>query len=270
MADHFEALMRATLAGVPGNPEGYAFYRDPEGGEAAIRATCSTNGHAGWTRCIYNLTQQPADKVRAAIAFFRQHNCPVKARIVPDGFSPAQADVLTELGLRHIGFHAVMWAPLAELPSPSLAGAPALPAGTEIRPARTAEEVEAHIDLQLRPYKVPVAEVDSLRPLRRPWWALPSLRFYTAYVDGAPAAQAILYAADGIGLLASASTLPEYRGRGLQTALIRHRIAEARALGCEFIIGAADFESSSRTNQMACGLHMAYTAAWWTERAAGL
>ena len=70
-----------------------------------------------------------------------------------------------------------------------------------------------------------------------------------------------------IAYLESAGTLTAYRHRGLQRALIRQRIADATKLGCRVIIGGADFENESRTNQMACGLTVAYLAAVWAQRA---
>ena len=85
--------------------------------------------------------------------------------------------------------------------------------------------------------------------------------------DGHPAARAILHWREEIAYLESAGTLTAYRGRGLQRALIRRRIADATKLGCRVMIGGADFENESRTNQMACGLTVAYLAAVWTQRA---
>jgi hypothetical protein len=43
-------------------------------------------------------------------------------------------------------------------------------------------------------------------------------------------------------------------------------MADAIAQGCRIIIGGAEFENESRTNQMACGLSVAYTAAIWQQR----
>jgi hypothetical protein len=73
--------------------------------------------------------------------------------------------------------------------------------------------------------------------------------------------QAILHWREDIAYLESAGTLAGYRHRGLQRALIRRRIADATKLWCRVIIGGVDFENESRTNQMACGLTVAYLAA---------
>jgi len=252
LAGHSESLMRASLT-APGNSQGYAFYRD-----GTIRAHCSTNPYAAWATCAYHLNQQTAEKVRAAIAFFREHHVPAKVRIVPDGFNPAQADVLTELGLRHIGFHTILWSPLPACGETDQR--------IDIREATSPEQIDAHIRIQVSAHGVPENMIDSFLPLRRPWWNLPQLKFYLAYVDGVPAAQAILDCNGEIAYLAAAGTLPAYRRRGLQTALVRRRLLDAQNRGCKVVFGASDFENNSRTNQMAAGLQVAYTAAWWIER----
>jgi len=61
-----------------------------------------------------------------------------------------------------------------------------------------------------------VARVASARPGRR----------YLARVDGEPAAAASLESIDGKHLLCGDCTRPQFRGRGLQKALIRRRLAD--------------------------------------------
>jgi GNAT superfamily N-acetyltransferase len=136
----------------------------------------------------------------------------------------------------------------------------------DIREVSTLPEMDAHIDIQLGVYGVPPEIIDRLRPLRRTWLGSVGRRFYLGYVDGRPAAEAALYWRDDVAYLESAGTLPEYRRRGLQSALIQRRIADATALGCRVIFGGADFENPSRVNQMACGLGVAYTTAIWRQR----
>jgi hypothetical protein len=252
IAESVESLIAHSLQ-VPGNPEGYALFRD-----GPIRAMLSTNPHAGWATQTYGLTQRPADAVGPVIEFFNAHRVPACVRIVPDGFTAAHADALSAQGLRHVAFHTILWSPLP-LPVP-----PATP--VDIREVSTLSEMDAHIDIELGAYGVPPAIIDRLRPLRRTWLGSSGRRLYLAYVDGQPAAQAMLYWRDEIGYLESAGTLTALRGRGLQHALIQRRISDATALGCRLIIGGADFESQSLLNQMACGLSVAYTAARWRQR----
>lgn len=126
--------------------------------------------------------------------------------------------------------------------------------------------MDAHIDIQLRPYGTPPEVIDRLRPLRRTWLGSTGRRLYLAYVDGQPVAQAVLAWRDDIAYLESAGTLDAYRRRGLHRALLDRRIADATALGCRIVVGGADFENPSRLNQMAAGLSVAYTSARWAER----
>jgi hypothetical protein len=162
------------------------------------------------------------------------------------------------LGLRHVGFHTMLWSPLPL--------AVESPTDVDIRVVSSPAEVDAHIDIQLSVYGVPPAIIDRLRPLRRTWFGSSGRRHYLAYVDGQPAAQACLSWRDDVAYLESAGTLYAYRNRGLQRALIRRRVLDAAALGCRTLIGGADFESQSRTNQLACGLSVAYLAAQWVQR----
>lgn len=97
-------------------------------------------------------------------------------------------------------------------------------------------------------------------------WALqPGWRLYLAELDGAPAAAALLVTDDRIGCLAGASTLPAFRGRGCQTALIRRRISDAAAAGC-LEVCALTANPASRRNLERCGLALAYTKTAWRKR----
>jgi hypothetical protein len=181
-----------------------------------------------------------------------------RVRIVPGALTPALADVLGRLGLRHVGFHTMLWGPLPLAVEP--------PTGVDMRVVSGLAEMDAHIDIQLSVYGVPLDVIDRLRPLRRTWFGSSGRRHYLIYVDGRPAAQACLSWRNDIAYLEAAGTLNAYRNRGLQQALVRRRILDAAALGCRVIIGGADFESQSRTNQLACGLSVAYLAALWVQR----
>jgi GNAT superfamily N-acetyltransferase len=74
-----------------------------------------------------------------------------------------------------------------------------------------------------------------------------SLVLYVAYVDGKPVstAQISFYQKGHFAGLVQAATLPDYRGRGLYTALVAMRVQEARRRGIRFID--ADASPMSRT-----------------------
>jgi GNAT superfamily N-acetyltransferase len=88
------------------------------------------------------------------------------------------------------------------------------------------------------------------------------VRSYVAYVGGVPAAAGALYVDGGIGLLANVATLPAFRRRGAQTALIRRRIQDAAEAGCE-LVTAGTSDAISRRNLERSGLSLVYTKTVW-------
>jgi GNAT superfamily N-acetyltransferase len=84
-------------------------------------------------------------------------------------------------------------------------------------------------------------------------------RVFVLEVERRPVAGAILTGLDGVGYLAMAGTLPDFRGRGFQQALITARIAAAAEAGCELIVATAEFGSVSQRNIERGGLRTAYT-----------
>lgn len=63
---------------------------------------------------------------------------------------------------------------------------------------------------------------------------LPNVYSYLAYADDVPAAVGSLHVGDGIGALFNAATLPKYRRRGGQGAIMARRILDGIALGCRW------------------------------------
>jgi GNAT superfamily N-acetyltransferase len=55
---------------------------------------------------------------------------------------------------------------------------------------------------------------------------------FLAELDGRPISAGLMFERDGVAYLAGGSTLPEYRRRGGQMAVLRARLERARALGC--------------------------------------
>jgi ribosomal protein S18 acetylase RimI-like enzyme len=88
-----------------------------------------------------------------------------------------------------------------------------------------------------------------------PAWfaALPSRReagftAYGAWDGDTLVAAATLFAANGIGTLSGAATLPEHRGRGAQSALMVRRIRDAAAQGCAWVTAETGAETPQAPN----------------------
>ena len=69
-----------------------------------------------------------------------------------------------------------------------------------------------------------------------------------------------------IGALFGTATLPEYRGRGIQTALIARRLHEASLHGCEYAVVSTMPGSGSQRNMERRGFRVAYTKPVMTRR----
>lgn len=92
---------------------------------------------------------------------------------------------------------------------------------------------------------------------------------FVAFVEARPAAFAALYVTDGMGVMASAWTAPEFRRQGCHSALLRERIIHAADNGNDLLVGQAMLDSQSQRNMERMGLPVAYTQAIWTDGGAG-
>jgi GNAT superfamily N-acetyltransferase len=92
----------------------------------------------------------------------------------------------------------------------------------------------AHVfaDVFQRAYGTP----ELLRPRLEEIAAAPGWQCFVAYAEGAPAATGAVFVSGDVGWLGMAGTLPEFRRRGAQTALLAARIDAAREAGCTVVV----------------------------------
>jgi ribosomal protein S18 acetylase RimI-like enzyme len=155
--------------------------------------------------------------------------------------------MLARAGARIVGFHAVLYARPRRAPSGAV----------DVR--RTGgTEGEAAARILLEGHAVP----EVLRPTHGSALAAAVEQaegsLYVATVGGLRAAAAVLTIADGIGYLANAATLPAFRRRGCQRALIAARVADAADAGCDLVTSGAEFGSYSQRNLERAGFRLAY------------
>lgn len=84
---------------------------------------------------------------------------------------------------------------------------------------------------------------------------------YVAYLDGSPAGGASMRTTGGLAALTGAATLPTYRRRGVQTALLTARLTEAAAAGCDLAVITTEPGSKSQQNAQGRGFSLLYTRA---------
>lgn len=80
-----------------------------------------------------------------------------------------------------------------------------------------------------------------------------------AWVEGTPAGTGALVIDGGVGWLSGDSTLPHYRGRGVQQASQRHRLLLAREAGCDLAVTEAAPGGGSQRNMERLGFRIVYT-----------
>jgi GNAT superfamily N-acetyltransferase len=87
----------------------------------------------------------------------------------------------------------------------------------------------------------------------------PSVECYLARVGGAIAGGATLAIRDGVAGLFGASTLPAFRNRGVQTALLQARLQRAAEARCDLAVCLAQPGSASQRNVMRQDFSVLYT-----------
>ena len=128
--------------------------------------------------------------------------------------------------------------------------------------------VDAWAEILVQNFGFPDPFLAWLRALRtRERWHL-----YLALDGDTPVATGALFLsgsdAGPIGQLTFGSTLPEYRGRGAQSALVARRVEDARAAGARWVVSETDEELAERPNPstrnlVRLGLPVAYVRANW-------
>lgn len=184
-------------------------------------------------------------------AFFHSRGAPSKVEACPLA-DPSLWRWLGERGYRACEFDNVM---IRTLDDPD--DRP-MPAGVEARPSTAAESglVGSIVasgffgDGELPPGLGDIFETMADQP---------SSTSFLGLVDGAPAAAGVVVVHDGVASLAGAATLPRYRNRGAQAALLRTRLAFAASLGCDLAVVCAAPGSGSMRNALRRGFAVAYT-----------
>ena len=126
------------------------------------------------------------------------------------------------------------------------------------------DELDVFLDTINLGFDADPAMLSNLRRNQSFWCDVLNWHLFLACVDGAPAGAAVLSIHGDVGYLAAGSVLPEYRGRGLQSALIAKRLECARARHCRIVSSGAAWASQSQRNLQRAGLAIAHVRAIWT------
>jgi hypothetical protein len=242
----------AHLLEIPGNPLGMDRRRWGRVSATLVRRDRFYYAYFNAVRGVGRGTEADLD---AALSWFRGGVRPCSVSLSPFDVDQALLAHLTDVGLHPTRFMTVLYGvPTSDVSSTSLQSAPEIVVRRDESP---------DLDAFLSPWLAnqPPEEWEALRVLGRAEFA--DWRCYVAFVDGGLAAIAGLYLRDGVGVMASGNTIPAFRGRGCQTALVRQRIADAALAGCNLILSQATPGSVSQRNLERAGLRTAYTQVIW-------
>lgn len=203
---------------------------------------------------VIGLQAGDESELEAVLAWYREHEVATQVEIVPGLEDAKLLRELVRLGCHQSGFHASVIARPADVAPPD-------PAIDVVR-VTTDNEFEAFLEAYVAARQIP--DGDGFKRNVRPWLHEPGWSLWLGRRDGQPVAEAILYLRDGFAYLADAATAPTFRGRGLQRALLAHRLRHAAEQGAAYACSGASFLSTSHRNMVRAGMSLQFVRALWT------
>jgi GNAT superfamily N-acetyltransferase len=250
-----ESIARAIIASAP---ELHAFVESISGGVAAFAGPGSP-----MTKMVgVGFEGSPSEQQLAEIeARFDERGAALQAEVATLA-DPALAAMLTQRGYVLRNFENVSGRPIADADR-----APSPAEGITIdRMMRAEEWIDAaitgfqHPDGKgVRPEELPPRE--ALDAALRQFTRVEGFRRYGAWIEGNLAGVATLRIDDGIAQLCGATTLPAFRRRGIQAALLQRRLADAALEGCDLAVITTQPGSTSQENSHRRGFALLYARA---------
>jgi ribosomal protein S18 acetylase RimI-like enzyme len=185
---------------------------------------------------------------------------------------PAIGELLTGRGYRLESFENVLGRALTDEPGR------VLPPGVEVRQSG-AEESEAWLDVVAEGSTHPDTQGvpwheefprEMIIEVERDMTAAGAVVRYAALRDGVIAGGATMRVAEGVAQLTGAATAPAHRRRGVHTALLSARLADAAAAGCDVAVIITQPGSKSQQNAQRQGFDLLYTRAVLVKQPAGI
>jgi ribosomal protein S18 acetylase RimI-like enzyme len=210
--------------------------------------------------------------------FYRTHGAPAQLDLCPLS-DPSLLELVKEREYGIVELNNVRYLRIGETggeskgareASHALSSQP-LPPGIEIRRG-TKEEAGILSSIVSRSFFEDGNIPEGFGDLLTPMYEFPGSITYGAYVDGEPAAAAagLVIPEHRVLALFGAGTLPAFRGRGIQTALLRTRMQAAAEAGCEYAVIVTLGGTTSERNSARLGFQCAYSKATvirnWPER----
>ncbi|WP_342566183.1 GNAT family N-acetyltransferase [Paenibacillus sp. FSL R7-0345] len=204
---------------------------------------------------VKGLTDDEEDQIGEWIRFYREREFQVD--VDPYHCSARLLTALRANGLGQTGFHSVLYGlPLKEPPTP--------PSNIEIIEIREQSHFDAYAEIHCLGSGMPLTAKphfinNNIGLLNRTGWKL-----FLALLDNVPAGVAAMHINGSVASCALAATAPDFRNRGIQTALLRQRLYTAHEAGCRLVAAQAAFGSLSQNNMERTGFRIAWTRSIWS------
>lgn len=190
--------------------------------------------------------------------FFQKRSAPVHLEVCPLAGVPA-LDLICSRGYQPIEISSVAYQPVHQPDEP--------PAGRIAVRVTGPDEADLWARTGARGWVSEHAELeDFLLGFGKIMSAREGSVCFLAEYDGQPGAAGALSIHEGVALFAGASTVPEFRRRGLQAALLQARMQHAAEQGCDLAMMVAEAGSTSQRNAERQGFRIAYTRIKWELR----
>ncbi len=245
-----------VLERLPGNPLGIAYRRVDD---TAIALMARLPAFAR----VVGLRAGHEPQIEALVGWYREHGIKPTFEMVPGHYVEGLGRELTRFGFFQSGFHVSMIGEPAALTRTQNSGGKTSGETPVIEQIGTAEALEDYLDAYVAGWSIPEAARTQFKGNVRPWLSQAGWSLYVGRLDGRAAAAATLYVNDGVAYLADAATDPAFRGRGLQAALLRRRIADAAAAGADLVFSGAAPLSTSHRNMERAGMRIQFVRSLW-------
>lgn len=206
---------------------------------------------------VKGLTDGDEKYIEQIIQFYKQKDIPVRFELTPGHVSADLLIHLSKQGFYQQDFHTTLYSDLSSQYETSAHSK------ITIRELRK-NEFDLFAEIYTKGFGMPAFLKDGVAKNNQILYDNINWKFYLAFIDDEPVGIGVLFTKNGIGTLAAATTLPEFRNHGIQTELIRQRIQKALEQDCRLIVGQAKFGSVSQNNMERAGMRIGYTKVIWT------
>lgn len=190
-----------------------------------------------------------------ALEFFDSRNADFKIDIIPINLTDELTLKLSQKGFYQEGFHTALYTTtpnILEIEKSSF----------KILKVQAAD-VQLFSEIFCESLELPptIAEnEESFSYLQQdPSWSL-----YLGFIGNEPAGFSMMHIAnDGVACVAMAGTIPQFRGNGLQQAMLDRRLKDAKIKGCSLIVAQCEFGTASFRNLQRSGFRVAFTKSVW-------